>query len=396
MKKKTSAFPYILIGITLLFLMSFKKETQDSLKSPFISTASIFWQKSNSFKSLFLKVPTIHSKSDKSNIYTQVSMLSKENKLLHAQLEAVSEWLLFENRLDEQVERLNSLKKFQGTTLKGSEAIYWKDFFQRRSFDLKNLLEKQMQSLPAKVIFRQPSSWGSSLWINVGEENNKSLEAQIVAKNSVVVLGSSLIGLVEKVEEKKSRVRLITDSGLIPSVRAIRGKEQNRALHKNVNDLLIQLKNRADLFKDKTEQKMTLLSFHQILDKLKKRNSEHFMAKGEVFGSSHPLWKCKNNILNGIGFNCDFEDEDMPKRDLKTSNLINENSFHKKKMPVISIGDLLVTTGLDGIFPKGLHVGIVTHTSPIKNGDYAYKIKAIPTAKNLNNLNIVFVMPPEN
>ena len=112
MKKKANAFPYILIGIILFFLMSFKKDSQDSLKSPFILTASIFWQKSNSFKSLFLATPTMHSKSDNSNLETQISILSKENKLLHSQLEAVSEWLLFENRLDEQVERLNSLKKF--------------------------------------------------------------------------------------------------------------------------------------------------------------------------------------------------------------------------------------------------------------------------------------------
>ncbi len=82
--------------------------------------------------------------------------------------------------------------------------LYWREFFQRRNEDLRKILEEQISAIPAKVIFRNPSSWSSSLWINVGEETNESLGRQIVAKDSPIVSGEQfLIGIVEYVGKKK-------------------------------------------------------------------------------------------------------------------------------------------------------------------------------------------------
>lgn len=198
-------------------------------------------------------------------------------------------------------------------------------------------------ALPGRVIFRSPSSWYSSLWINVGDADNDDAKDKIVAKNSPVMLGESLVGVIDYVGLHQSRVRLITDSGLSPSVRAIRG---------------------ADVY----------------------------MAKGELHGTSQPLWRNKNNLLKGSGFNYDFADAKGEARDLRTGKLLHDPS--SKAVPLLKVGDLLVTTGMDGVFPEGLKVAEVTKIFPLKEGDYYYDLEAKPTAGPLEDLSIVFVIPP--
>ena len=62
-------------------------------------------------------------------------------------------------------------------------------------------------------------------------------------------------------------------------------------------------------------------------------------------------------------------------------------------MPLIEEGDLLVTSGLDGLFPKGISVAITTKVMPLKQGSFAYEIEAQPTAPSLNDLKFVFILP---
>lgn len=198
-------------------------------------------------------------------------------------------------------------------------------------------------SIPSRVIFRSPSSWYSSLWINVGNADNGSNAEKIVAKNSPVMFGESLIGVIDYVGAHQSRVRLITDSGLSPSVRAVRG---------------------ADIY----------------------------MAKGTLHGTSQPLWRNKNNLLKGSGFNYDFADEQGNARDLRTGKVLQDPS--SKAIPLLKVGDLLMTTGMDGVFPEGLKVAEVTKIFPLREGDYYYDLEAKPTAGNLDDLSVVFVIPP--
>ncbi len=75
-----------------------------------------------------------------------------------------------------------------------------------------------------------------------------------------------------------------------------------------------------------------------------------------------------------------FEDIDGPARDLK-AGILREN-------------DLLITSGLDGIFPPGLHVGRVINIKPLKPGGYSYDLEATPSAGDLADLTFVYVLPP--
>ena len=70
-----------------------------------------------------------------------------------------------------------------------------------------------------------------------------------MGKNSPVLFGTSIIGVVEYVGYERSRVRLITDEKLVPSVRAVRGRENNRFLLEHVQTVLFTLERREDLLR---------------------------------------------------------------------------------------------------------------------------------------------------
>lgn len=201
-----------------------------------------------------------------------------------------------------------------------------------------NLL-MQLKAVPAKIIYRSPAFWDQCCWINVGEQTNEALGIAIVSKNSPVVVGDSIVGVVDEVGPQQSRVRLLTDSELTPSVRVLRNGQ--------------------------------------------------YLAKGEIHGSGRPLWRGKSGLLKGIGFNYDFDDEEGPGRDLRTGKA----SKSDREIPLIHPRDLLVTTGMDGVFPPNFRVAEVVEVYPLEEGDYSYEIEAKPSAGNLDDLTRVFVLP---
>lgn len=205
----------------------------------------------------------------------------------------------------------------------------------RELVDNTEIIKISSQAVPARVIFRSPTTWQSSLWVNMGYKDNNPNGPPIIAKNSPVLVGSSIIGVIDYAGPHQSRVRLITDSGLTPSVRVLR------------------LEN----------------------------NSERYLAKGELHGAGKPLWRTNGELLKGIGFNYDFADEKGPAMDLRTDDIIKVN-------------DLLVTTGMDGVFPPGFSVARVTKLYPLKEGDYFYEIEALPTAGQLQDISLVFILAP--
>lgn len=207
--------------------------------------------------------------------------------------------------------------------------------------------------VPARVIFRSTSSWYSSLWINVGEIDNQKISKKIIVKNSPVLLGDSVVGVIDYVGLRQSRVRLITDSGLTPSVRAVRECQKTQL----------------------SSEKETL-----------------YLAKGELHGSSGPMWRSHSNVLKGIGFNYDFSDEYGEARDLRTGKLVSQPNG--TSISLLQVNDLLMTTGMDGTFPAGLKIAKVTSIHPLKEGDYYYELEAKPTAGDLENLSVVFIIPP--
>jgi rod shape-determining protein MreC len=255
---------------------------------------------------------------------------------------------------------------------------------ENQAFEAKTFLSAH----PAKVIYRDPASWSSMVWVGAGEKEG-------ITKNSPVLLGDAVVGVVDYVGNHKSRVRLITDSGLVPSVRVARGKQQNTVLSNRIEVLLEDLLTCGNLVGG--EEKKDLV---ELLGKVKKsldgtEEESYMLAKGELHGMGQPVWRSAGQVLKGVGFNYDYPDEYGPARDLRTGEPVSGGS-KVKVMPIIEEGDLLVTTGMDGVFPKGLPVARVLKIGLLREGAYMYEIEATPVAGDLNDLSMVFIIPGES
>jgi cell shape-determining protein MreC len=374
--RKIFYFPYFLLIFFLFFILSISSKTTDKIREISISSIAPL--------NFFKKVSKTYPKNENGK-----NNLILENTLLKAQTEGVYEWLMFDQRIEEQFQKLKKLSN------KPCDELYWKDFFRRRSEELKKILEIELQALPAKIIFREPSSWSSSIWINIGEKDNNALGRLIVGKNSPVIVNDSLVGVVEYVGKNESRVRLITDSGLVPSVRAVRGTTQDRSLIQIANALFERVHTRDDIFENQKEREIFFSLLSKMIDSLLKNKADYYLAKGELHGSSMPLWRGAGRKLKGIGFNYNYSDREGPERDLKTGKPLKKG-FDFLDKAILKKGDLLVTSGMDGVFPAGLKVAVVSEIGDLEEGGYAYRIKAIPTALGIQDLNVVFVMPPLN
>lgn len=388
--KRTNYFPYLFLGFFLMILTSLPKDNVNKYRNFAVGCMSPYWKHFSNAKKILLKSPPVSINESPQNDSFELQSLNLENISLKNQISGLHEWLFFENRIDDQMDKYKSLKE------KNLEDIFLKEFFQRRAEELKEIIKNEYEAIPGKVIFRDPSSWSSSLWINIGEKNNEDLSHLVIAKNSPVIVGHNLVGVVEYVGYKNSRVRLITDAGLVPSVRATRGNSQDKALLNLVQSLKNHIFVRDNLFSSSEEKENFLNTLYQMTKKLSDDKEEKYLAKGELYGSSQPLWRSKGIVLKGIGFNYDYPDIEGPSRSLKTGEIVDKNNVNFKTEPLLEIGDLLVTTGLDGVFPSGLHVAIVSKVHDVIDGDYAYEIEAKPTVTNLNELEYVFVLPPIN
>ena len=241
------------------------------------------------------------------------------------------------------------------------------------------------QAVAARVVYRDPASWSSSFWVNVGAEANKVLKRTVIQKNSPVLLGRSVVGAIDYVGKKQARVRLITDPALKPSVRAVRGFAQNSALLEHLDPILRHLSPKADV-----------VSLVKYLESWKEQlladRESWYLAKGILQGGKAP--RCRGlYTLSGVGFNYDFADAEGPARELATGKPL-ECANGIKAAAIIQVNDLLVTTGMDGVFPPGLRVAEVTKIYPLKEGAYTYEIEATPVVQNLDTLQTVFIIPP--
>lgn len=327
MRKRKTPRPYLQIIAVLLMLMSISRGTAEKIQGTTVAILAPAWEQLNHIRGALKHVTNITvSDEDGTVVYAkeEIRRLKLENQLLSNEVDKLQEILQQEESLASHV----------------TEEM--KPLIQQHRDDINHVLSLQLLSIPAQVIFRSPSSWNSSLWINVGAHTNHELGREVIAKNSPVVLGIAVVGVIDYVGNNQSRVRLISDSGLNPSVRAIRVHE----------------------------------------------GKTWYLAKGELRGSIKPLWRKQSQLLKGVGFNYDFPDEEGPARDLRTGEAIGT-----PKISIIQPGDLLVTTGMDGVFPPGLEVAEVTHIDLLKEGDYYYELEATPSVKQLDDLSIVYVIP---
>jgi rod shape-determining protein MreC len=259
--------------------------------------------------------------------------------------------------------------------------------------EIKFLAQLSHQAIPARVIYRDPGSWSSSLWVNVGEETNRVFNQCVIQKNSPVILGRSVVGAVDYVGKKQSRIRLITDVALKPSVRAVRGLPQNMALIEHIDPILRHLNGRNDLALSGEERAFLSTRLKKWRENLSVDVEGWYLGKGILQGGGAPLWRSVHHTLRGTGFNYDVADEEGPARELTTGKPI-EASSQLATVPIIQLNDLLVTTGMDGVFPPGLRVAQVTKIYPMREGAYTYEIEATPVVGNLDTLQTVFIIPP--
>jgi cell shape-determining protein MreC len=364
--KKASYRPYLFFGCALLLLLALPVQVTERLR----------------YASVFLALPVWKALRGSSPDSLEKERLAWENQALRAQVDSVREWLLFDQRVDEQLDRLKEL------THREEGDAFWREFFRRRGEELAQRLSDALQSLPATVVFREPASWSSALWIDVGERDNESLGRVVVAKNSPVIAGRSVVGVVEEVGSKQSRVRLITDPRLVPAVRAVRGGEQHHRLLEHINALLVGLEQVEGV-----SESMRVLRDLKAL--LSGKEEARYLAKGELHGSGAPLWRARHPLLRGVGFNYDFADAEGPGRDLRTGEAI-QGGKRSDPVALLQPGDLLVTTGLDGVFPPGLDVAVVTQIELLREGGCTYELQAAATAENLQELSHVRVLPPRS
>lgn len=213
-----------------------------------------------------------------------------------------------------------------------------------RRQQLASFFQLEFMRLPARVICRPQELWHNVLWVDVGSEDNERLGYEVVVKNSPVVVGRAVVGIVDQVMAKRSRVRLITDVELNIAVRVKRG--------------------------------------------------QWYLAKGEVNGMSPGWMRQRRPLLLGSGFNYDFADREGPSRDLRTGAPLEKGSM-VPALPLVQLEDKIITTGLDGAFPYGLDIGVIKKIRPLKEGDYAFELEIEPAAHQLPSLNVVFILPPQ-
>jgi len=351
---------YLIIGAALFLLLSLPTFFVEGLRGKTIAFFSVFFKGGN----LLIK-----------SKINEREHLEGENHLLRIEIGKLRALLEQKAKVELAYEQL---RHYALTPKRYDEMCF-----------LAGLLHK---AIPAHVIYRDPGSWSSSVWVNVGEETNKVLSRCAIQKNSPVILGRSLVGAVDYVGKKQSRVRLITDTGLKPSVRAVRGFPQNMALLEHIEPLVRHLSSSRDLLLI-TDKATLLQQLEKWKEKLSVDTDGWYLAKGILQGGSTPLWRSRNRTVHGIGFNYDFADEEGSARELMTGKPLDSNE-KQTVLPIIKMNDLLITTGMDGVFPPGLRVAEVTKVYPLREGAYTYEIEASLVVGNLDTLQTVFIIPP--
>lgn len=317
--------------------------------------------------SSFFFFPLTPGKSDSTK---ELSSLAQENRALKEELAKYKAEYTHEKWLARQIQFLKDLRN------RDLDSPEWRSFFERRAQNLTKRLEMHLHGMGANVILREPNFWSSHLWIDRGA-------TQGVTKNSPVVIGNCLIGLVDEVEKDRSKVRLITDIQLTPAVRVVRGEQGARYLMDLSDQFLEILRAKRGLLGTPETEQMAMKTIEALKTSTMRVWGDHYLAKGEISGSSFPLWRSRSPLLKGKGFNYDFPDSEGHARDLRGS---------LADVPLLLPGDLLLTSGLDGVFPEGLEVGIVSKVHLLREGDYSYDLEAIPCFTHLDELREVWVL----
>ncbi len=351
--KKWASFSYFFLAFVCFVLLNVRFSSIEKIRGPFFGFEDLFAKGASNSKTL------------------EIAELKEENRTLKEQIEEVKAYL---NQEDHIINLLEKCQKYEE-----KEGSAFTSFYRRRLDQLVDLLNVTKWGISANVIFREPASWSSAIWVDVGTSQNKLLKKEIVAVDSPVVFGDHLIGVIEKVDKHKSLVRLITDSRLTPAVRIVRGYEQNIL----IQNQCLKLKDVLS-FEDSKRSADLITELKRYIDLQRDEDTSEFLGKGFLSGSSHPVWRSRSFILQGTGFNYDFGDEEGAPRSIHAESSV----------PLFRVGDALVTSGMDGVFPKGLLVAFVTDVTSMKEGAVSCDLKAKICLPEFSDLRKVTILPP--
>ncbi len=351
--KKRAWFSYFILAILCFLLLNLPFSPLSTLRGPFFGFEDLFALSSLDHKAL------------------EISELRAENVHLKTQIEAATAYLL-------SADHIESIYK-KCTRYENENAEEFSSFYTRRLDEMVSFLKQTKWQVPCNVIYKDPANWSSAIWVDVGSRENKIYKKEIIAVNSPVIFGNQLVGVVEKVERTKSLVRLITDSKVNPAVRCVRGDEQKVHLYNCCNHLkdLLQIE-------DLEVNRSLIQEVESLISSLKEAEPSYYLAKGYMMGSSYPVWRGRSLTLQGVGFNYDFGDDEGPPR-----------SIHQgSSVPLFQKGDVLLTTGLDGVFPAGLLVAFVSKVFSLKEGAVSCELEAKIALPEFSDLRKVSILPP--
>ncbi len=236
------------------------------------------------------------------------------------------------------------------------------------------------ESVLAHLIYQDRYPAHQGCWVDVGSEDNTRLGRDVVVPNAPVVVGHFLIGLVDEVFPRQSRIRLLSDPAVRPAVRAARGHVQQVCLAQHLDEVMQEAP--SDM------PRMVVEYLEQWKAQLGASSPELLLAKGVLEGH----YAGQERILRGTGFNCYLPDDLAPARELRSGRVVGEGQATAQ--PLIRKGDILITTGMDGVFPMGLLVARVVYIEPLIEGDCYYQLQAEWLAPPLDGLHVVSILPP--
>jgi cell shape-determining protein MreC len=374
---------YLIIFAIILTMMSLSRHSSEKIRGDSVALLAPLWETILSFKH-FVHHPLEPSPFNSFSVKDDLQRLQLENQLLEVELTHLQKQTNEHLLLAYQIAQIAAFSP--------QEARELTEEYQKSLQRAVKSLNWRLKGIPARVIFRSFDTWNSSLWINVGEATNQIPYTSLIALNSPVVVGRAIVGIIDYVGQHQSRVRLITDNRLTPSVRASRGGEQDFMLGDQIENLLQQMNSKKQFPLSQEDQAQLVQLLAQFKQSLNPFQKSWYLAKGVLLGSSFPSRRGHPCDLKGMGFNYDFADEEGSSRDLRNGKSLLQP--HEPPVSILKVNDILVTTGMDGIFPPGFQVAIVTQIEMLKEGDYFYDLKAKPIAGPLEELSLVFVLPP--
>lgn len=358
----------------ILTLVIFFSPRQVSVKV-YDAFSSIIWKMRLSSMESF---PHSHSLNTKKDGDEQLIQRSEEASL--------QEWQIQEGSMKKQEERKTeeALKQIQST------------------------VKLPFKPLIGSVIYQESPPYGTALWINIGKKNvfqeQKTGESGItdstqfpLEKNCPVICQGTLVGCIDYVGDYASRVILLSDPKLAVSAQVKRSLDARKRAEAIEAGLAfrkaLQVYSQTANQKKSQSMEKALKAVDTIVLLLEKSTKDQtstkdilFLAKGQLRGSKS---KEKPILIDGVGFTCDFEDIFSTKRDLRTG----QAHPHDERIAIVKPGDILETTGLDGVFPRGLPVALVKEVLPLVEGATSYTIKASPLLHSFPSFEYLSVLP---